>query len=1614
MDALKDDINKALQSLLNDHIKSDAGPLQKGGEQNCVSIYYVPVTENGYRSNLYVVEIEVIRDWGFCRDHIYYSKSWTPKRGGDKDFAGKKALNDFYKVKDEFYEVAIRTNGASCCVKQVDVDRDVKKPLEVKYKEWRQTTKKDAREIPDELGLEEADVRRLSIAVRKRLCELNRKEYGYVLLANKVPAKYRGTAHLSFLQNIPCVAVFDLFDPSSKQNGLHFACNEMTDAPRANIRTLDDFKDVIPDKDSFVSIRGTTWILSNADMQNEGWIKCSKDSMWRALSAYKQCFNPGRLLFIFLIFSETAVEEMADIVECSFSILGNTAGSCATILSEDKSAAEAIINASKPSLRKELTGCSITGITWSLLKEIVREMVEPSKFEERGATTDLPYYNGYLREVPIKTVLSMDDLEVYCPNPRLPTSAEAIAKERDAFYKGAQASQMNLYYKHSIPRSLEGKVNTKLEKALNSLSKESIDANYYVKTVTVSYEPGAGATTLCRRIIWSKRNEYRCALVKAITQSTDFQIDKLQNIGYDEMNKTYSLPVLVLVDNFPEGDVRLLTEHIMKRQTKCVLLTTLPISKSVSDSKFEITLGKLDETETNLVKGILITITNDSGRRLEAEKVLERERRFIWFGLELFGREYLKIKERLQKHIHSILTTLRNDSREEPQTLLDMCCFLNKYSDGSIILPNSLVLDFLYERNSLEQPRLQEVHDVFGGILLEEQNETHGYYGWRPAHSLVSEVVTSRITSVDTARRSLEIIRKATAYVVKPLRHQVFRMFLERKRLSDPVLMEEQAVDDRAVGFDIENEVFGFYGKRTKYSRVIVDILGEENNVEGALSVLLEICEQATQTEDKSYAWQQLARFIGYEMRANDMNKQTDLLERLHKAMMKELRIEFRMPERGIDAAHTAIDIAISNQPTFTNHYTTKGVLYLTQLTDLKAPQSRSVPEGIEICRKAFSVYGKALEASRKPNHFAMIGKIQAIISLLEIVKDLPCFQPDGMFMAYLRKEKIPLEMQDVLSNEDQDYVQNLSQTTHDILNELFGSIKLTQSTTYDENEIKSLNNAKIRASKLRRKFYEITKFDKMELGNEEYSMSLSSTTSQDLQQKVQDILFINDETTYSTWSHLSNSDVERIYQMLKFLCSRGLGSHNDMLICSKACLHLKDKPSVQDLDDLVSLWVKKFPNSEWAHLFYYMIHFPVPNGSLAPCTTSAKESIKKCSKIVQEKAGSGFRRSGAEYFLGKGRGLDAIISGHEFQGLKTKWKTKTEFWRGREPTERLERVKGQKDLGSKGIISYQGIQLHFDNTLYPNESKDDLWFYVGFTFAGPYAYDPVDNDTYMSLTNGNHATQRKERSSKYSTPPRGLQERASAREHEVDRTTRNTNRSSEFLQKTPLYARDLDKDEKNDWFVVGGRFGPLCESAEKPSKEENKLTRFPHRPENRTSRDRFEAKRSEPNLGNVKTIVGTRGTEKKHFNLTSTAPDGKVHHGAYVCGANKSTECIKHTSWKDDSFTDRCNFAHSWKGDTLQFVCTKCTESKLSFCKEKVKHQEFIWNLGPYYNRYGEFWKRTSPRPIGNTASFDSGGSASSSERTPPPVREKPMSCGSLDWSEQFRDSGRIDWFDD
>lgn len=1421
------------------------------------------------------------------------------------------------------------------------------------------------------ISQDDADSKRLGTVLGERLRGLDHKEYGFILVANKLPAKYRSTATLSFLQNIPWLAVFDLFDPNSRTDGLHYACNETSAAPRAKIRTLDDFKDLTFDKDH--SVRQTTWILSNDEMREGDWIKCSKDHLYRAMSAYKQCYPLGYLVCVFLCLSESSVHEMADIMESSFSILGKWATSCVTILTETKPVAEAFIKASKFPLQRELRECSISDISWNLLRDIVREMVGPSNFNERGAVTELPFFTGKLKGVLSKIVNSWNDLEVYSPNPILPSSVGAIEKERDAFYRGAQATQVNLLHNHSIPRSLEKAITVKVERALKSLMKESIDDSCTVKTVTVPYEPGSGATTLCRMIIWKKRNEYRCAVVKAITSSTDYQIEQLQTILYGENNLSHALPVLVLIDNFLENDIRQVTERVIKRGTKCVVLTTYPIAKPVTNASFDITpLRKLDETETRLVKDILLNITTDAEKRKEAEQVLEREKRFIWFGLELFGRDYLKIEERLQNHIQSILHSFLGDAQTIHKSLLESCCFLSKYSAGCTILPHVVLLEFIqYTSFWVKKKRcwgIQEVHDIFGGLLLEEQDETSGYHGWRPAHYLVSEVVTSRISKERTAVNFLEQVCACQSYVVKFLRQQLFRIFLDRKRISDPIFLEDQEMDD---------DVFGSYEVRTRYSPLIVDIV-DEGNIPGALRVLIATCDKAMQSEHKAYAWQQLARFMGYEMFDKEMGKLDDLCDRLYSAMTSDRgQEEFATPKTGIEAAHVAIDIAINLHPDYGHHYVTKGDLYRLQLwKPVRDNWPSSLSKSIEICRKAFEVYDKAINTTHGFNHYPMIGKIQAIIHLLHHLKSSSCYNP-----ADEETDEVSWEMAGALpqlSQDEQDYVKGLNSTTLNVLNELFGNVKLKQATTYDENEIRSLTNAKIRASKLRRDFYKISGYDRQQMnGGQSPTQLLAVTENQQAhyqQQYVEDILFMRDETPYSTWSNLSDEEVRSIYNYLKPVCSGRNGSHNDMLILSKACLQLKERPPVTELEKIVNIWVSKYPRSEWAHLFNYMVHFPVPDKSLASYIQSTKESIKSCVRIVTEKTGTGFRKSGAEYFLGKGRGLDALVSSQEFRWLETKWKTKTHFWRSKETTKKLERLQGQKEASLKGVITYKGIQIHFDNNLYPHESKDDLWFYVGFSVAGPYAYDPVDNDTYAIICQETSSKESSSVAKDYPLPGTSISNGKVGTTHS-DLGRGKPKSSGNLTRQTPSQTAIPDLTSFTQ--ARHSSFNPSIKTLSKPNPGKTycdalSSINFPPKaeatnvlPEAAREQDckgtagRDAPSRSKPNL---KSVIGTQpGTERKRtFRPQRVEISGKLHHGAFVLGERKSKPCPNHDSKRTltEDEVSRCIFAHEWLGDTLQFVCTKCTDEKRHLCKYKKEHKDFIWNLGPYLNSAGTKWK--------------------------------------------------------
>ena len=1357
------------------------------------------------------------------------------------------------------------------------------------------------------------------------------------MIANKVPPEHRDSTSLVFLQSIPWLAVFDLFDPNSKKDGLYFILNETSDSARATVKELGDFKSLQKPNDEEISTRGTTWIFRNQSMHESDWTRNSKDCLYRALSTYHEQSPTSRIHCVFLGLSDELLQEMADIIDSCFSIIGNNASKSITILSEKKEIGSGIVKHLKPDIRKDAKPpCSIFGFPLELLKDNFKEMLGPIQyFDEPGATTDLPYLNGKLKPVLNKRLNSLTDLEIYFPKPKLDQSFVAINKARENFYMGDVIKQLNLFHHHDIKRTRANRLTSRIDKCLKRLSDAS-EVTRHVETVSLSYESGSGATTLCRRILWEKKNTYRCAVVKAINGNTDYQIDKFQRFLY-ETSPSFIPPVLILVDNFPEQQIRRLVDKMSERKTKCVLLNTVPIANWVDGADDDVAkrLGQLDDTEIDRVKQVLLDVGGkDEKQREAAAKVLEREKRFIWLGLELFGRQYIDIKPRLSKHIYDIIShNLTNKLKDAYEMILRFCCLLDLYSKGRSIYPHPCAVDVMYSRGGFGKDgvnQIDEIHDTFGGLLLEDFSESSGYRGWRPAHFLVGEVVRKEMDLLTTAKKLVMLMNTGPSYAKKYLIDDTVNVFLTREKKSDSTSENSNESDFVLYSSVEEADVLEV---RTRYSALIIDVMHDskqqETDLTSALDLLITLTENVTTTQHKARTWQQIARVFAYEIGMEAISKEDPLVARINNLVCPG-NSPGKSPTNGFEIAHLAIDQAIKLQESYVHHLVTKGALFMAELRNLcEEEKHRStyiqglkefIQQVVGTSKKGIDVYDAALKKTVPDGYLhAMVGKITIVIVLLEILKQLPYFAqhnagPDESFKNYISFGVLPQDLTTTLSQDDLEYVIALKRMVVQLLNDFFQEIKLRRTWSYYAYEDQELANAKIRALKLRKQFYQVTGLDRLNL-------PLDTGYEEDI---VNQLLFKYEETPYGRWEKLPPLIVGQIYKSLRKAIPKETTSPDAMLMCTRAAL--QEKVAVEELSGLVELWCQKYPKSLWANMFNYMVHFPVPNGSLKSNVPIVKSSVAVCKSSVPYSK-QNHRKSAAEYLLGKGVGLHALLRPNEVSTDSMDMKTK--FWRSKNVFKKLERLRGQKILGRKGVLVYKGVEILFDNDRYPKESRDDLWFCLGFTISGPYAYDPMEEDGYNNL--------KKDLSQPPNEWDRGhLSESFSEenRETSCEAEAAGSKSSSKSIPPNqPTAARNANQKNVSGTSFSRPRKSLTLPVSKNPSRKDMSSETEGHWKENPK-------------------FILTR--HKTTFTPKWIGKDGRIHHGAYVRAANKFSDCRKHTT---DPVPKDCTFAHFWKGDTLQFVCLLCTKEELDCCKKKDEHSRHIYNLGAYMNNRAERW---------------------------------------------------------
>ena len=151
--------------------------------------------------------------------------------------------------------------------------------------------------------------------------------------------------------------------------------------------------------------------------------------------------------------------------------------------------------------------------------------------------------------------------------------AEIYGEVKENFYKGQTVTWIFLKRCHAITRTVETKITRSIR---GMLDKHKAEPTKYV----LYHLPGAGATTLARKIIWELRNDFPCVILKSDYILSDEKV--MQTIkSLKDLYATLQLPILMLIDEeLLVNTVAILSNHAQSKGIPMVFFHVQRINKS--------------------------------------------------------------------------------------------------------------------------------------------------------------------------------------------------------------------------------------------------------------------------------------------------------------------------------------------------------------------------------------------------------------------------------------------------------------------------------------------------------------------------------------------------------------------------------------------------------------------------------------------------------------------------------------------------------------------------------------------------------------------------------------------------------------------------------------------------------------------------------------------------------------------------------------------------------------------------------------------------------------------------------------------------------------------------
>lgn len=196
---------------------------------------------------------------------------------------------------------------------------------------------------------------------------------------------------------------------------------------------------------------------------------------------------------------------------------------------------------------------TVIGMPWPHINLTMKELTD----SKRNLRCEIPTSTGAYCHLKEKIKNELVDLEILsrseCDDPELMRDkfkrAQIRREEEEKFYRGENVSWWNFVFPdHVLKRDVHVHLKRKIEEALEG---KHADEDNKIGLVNIYHQPGAGATTTAKHILWDMKSTYRCCIVKQITDQTVEQLTTFRN--YDETDDPK--PPLVLIENGDEEKV---------------------------------------------------------------------------------------------------------------------------------------------------------------------------------------------------------------------------------------------------------------------------------------------------------------------------------------------------------------------------------------------------------------------------------------------------------------------------------------------------------------------------------------------------------------------------------------------------------------------------------------------------------------------------------------------------------------------------------------------------------------------------------------------------------------------------------------------------------------------------------------------------------------------------------------------------------------------------------------------------------------------------------------------------------------------------------------------------